>query len=198
MFSFSSIFTGNKYDGGMKDDYQHGMGTYTYHQGHVYEGGYNMGKQNGRGKIVYHSGTIFEGQFKDSRIQYGLLRIATHEYVASFEETYPTTEDVDPMTIVYNVQLSSHDGKYFKPLQFCGGNFLDTEAVVVMRDDRAAGSSDEPRGSLEFVPLPLPMEEGDEKLIKIKPVHERPPPTTDEPPPKHNQFEDEEDMEDEQ
>lgn len=45
-----------------------------------------MGHQSGKGKMVYHSGTVFEGQFKESRLQYGVLRIGTEEFAASLEE----------------------------------------------------------------------------------------------------------------
>mmetsp|Transcript_19958 Transcript_19958/g.33637 ORF Transcript_19958/g.33637 Transcript_19958/m.33637 type:complete len:286 (-) Transcript_19958:157-1014(-) len=188
---------GNKYEGGFRDDCLHGHGRYTFHQGHVYEGAYNMGQQCGRGKIVYHSGTIFDGQFKDSRIQYGLLIIATHEYVASFEEADEADQDpqndkvepkrVDPITVVYNVQLSSHDGKFFKPLQFCEGNFLETEAVMKKNYQE---ETKQPGAEIKFVPR-APVEE---ELIKRKNLHERPPALS--PEPAKHRYENE-DMEDE-
>ena len=183
---------GNKYEGGFKDDCLHGMGRFTHYDGHVYEGGYNMGQQSGRGKIIYHSGTIVEGEFKDSRIQYGMLRIATNEYVASFEETNPCDENTnaDPMKVIYNVQLSTSDGQYFKPLQFCAGDFLNTEAKIVMKKWRPEETKQEIT-ELEFVPIEI-----EEELIKRKDLHERPPPTTNEPVRKYGSFENE-DMEDE-
>ena len=173
----NNLHLGNKYDGGFRDDQHHGHGRYTFRQGHIYEGGFNMGQQCGRGKIVYHSGTIFDGQFKDNRIQYGLLIIAEHEYVASFEEAdaAPTNDPkkIDPITVVYNVQLSSHDGKFFKPLQFSEGNFLETEAVMkknYREETKQQGAE------IEFVPRAV-----EEELIKRKNLHERPPALSPEP-----------------
>jgi hypothetical protein len=141
-----------------------------------------MGQQSGRGRIVYHSGTIFEGQFKDSRIQYGILTIATHEYVASFEEADYSEESgdpsrINPVTVVYNVQLSSHDGKYFKPLQFCEGDFLETEAVMkrnYQEETKQQGGGD--RSEIEWVPRDVK-----EDLVKRKNLHERPPALSSEP-----------------
>lgn len=171
----TSFSAGNKYVGGFCDDSQHGQGVFTHHNGHVYEGGYNTGLQCGHGKLVYHSGTIFEGHFKDSRIQYGELRIASEEFVASFEEAAPGKECADPMTAVYNVQLSSHDGKFFKPLQFCEGNFLDTEAVMT-KSSFEEETKQQGRDEVSFIPLVV-----EEELIKRKNLHERPPALSPEP-----------------
>lgn len=178
---------GNKYDGGFKDDTFHGIGKYTYYKGHVYEGGYNMGHQCGKGKIVYRSGTIFEGQLKDSKLQFGVIKIGINEYVAEFDVASNNSEGTDVISLIYNVRLSSHTGQRFKPLQFSEGNFLDTAPPPPSEETKD-------QKHIEELEVPPALEE---ELKKKKAVHERPPPFSPEPVKRHLEIDELEDMEDE-
>ena len=58
---------GDSYEGEMKDDKYHGMGTYRWGNGNVYTGEYVNGVRQGKGKFAFASGSSYEGEWKNGK-----------------------------------------------------------------------------------------------------------------------------------
>ena len=68
---------GDKYEGQLFNDVNHGKGVYTYVSGNVYQGDFKNGHRQGSGILTYANGEKYDGSFdKDKKHGIGEYRCA--------------------------------------------------------------------------------------------------------------------------